>query len=71
MVETTLVKHAGSSLDELIRAMIGAMVDAHTTDPKLYELLSTEVPHRAGGTEDFWCVFAECFCWQSHRDRGD
>ncbi len=53
MVETTLVKHAGSSLDELIRAMIGAMVDAHTTDPKLYELLSTEVPHRAGGTEDF------------------
>jgi hypothetical protein len=29
------------------------MVDAHTTDPELYELLSTEVPHRAGGTQDF------------------
>jgi AcrR family transcriptional regulator len=53
MVETTLVKHAGSSLDELVRAMIGAMVDAHTTDPRLYELLSAEVPHRAGGTQDF------------------
>lgn len=53
VIETTLVKHAESSLDELIRALIGAMVDAHTTDPKLYELLSTEVPHRAGGTQEF------------------
>jgi AcrR family transcriptional regulator len=53
LVETTLVKHAGSSLDELVRALIGAMVEVHTTDPKLYELLSTEVPHRAGGTQEF------------------
>ena len=53
IVETTLVEHAASSLDELIRAMVEAMVDAHTTDPELYELLLTEVPHRAGGTRDF------------------
>jgi len=53
MLEATLVKHAGSSLDELVRAVMEAMVDAHTTDPRLYELLSTEVPHRAGGTQDF------------------
>jgi AcrR family transcriptional regulator len=53
LVETTLVEHAASSLDELMRAMIEAMVDAHTTDPELYELLLTEVPHRAGGTKDF------------------
>jgi hypothetical protein len=33
--------------------MIEAMVDARTTDPELYELLLTEVPHRAGGTKDF------------------
>jgi len=53
MVETTLVQHAGSPLAELVGAMIGAMVEAHTTDPELYELLSTQVPHRAGGTQDF------------------
>jgi len=53
MVETTLVEHASSSLDELIRAMVEAMVDAHTSDPELYELLFTEVPHRADGTKDF------------------
>lgn len=51
--ETTLVEHAASSLDRLIRAMVEAMVDAHATDPELHELLMTEVPHRAGGTRDF------------------
>ena len=53
MVETKLVEHAASSLDELIRAMIEGMIDAHTADPELYELLLTEVPHRADGTRDF------------------
>jgi hypothetical protein len=33
--------------------MIGAMIDAHTQDPELSELLINEVPHRAGGTEEF------------------
>jgi Tetracyclin repressor-like, C-terminal domain len=33
--------------------MIEAMIDAHTPDPEPYELLSTEVPHRAEGTRDF------------------
>jgi AcrR family transcriptional regulator len=53
MVETKLIEHAESSLDDLIRAMVEAMVEAHTTDPQLYELLMTEVPHRAEGTRDF------------------
>jgi AcrR family transcriptional regulator len=53
MVETKLVQHATSSLDELIEAMIDGMIDAHTADPELYELLLTEVPHRAEGTRDF------------------
>lgn len=53
IVETTLVEHAASSIDELIRAMVEAMIDAHTPDPELYELLQTEVPHRADGTQDF------------------
>jgi hypothetical protein len=33
--------------------MIEAIIDAHAPDPELYELLSTEVPHRAEGTKDF------------------
>jgi AcrR family transcriptional regulator len=32
---------------------IEAMIDAHTPDPELYELLMTEVPHRAEGTREF------------------
>ena len=36
-----------------MRAMIDGMFDAHTADPELYELLLTEVPHRADATRDF------------------
>src|SRR3984885_15239792 len=53
MVQTTLVEHAGSSMEELLRAMIEAMIDAHTPDPELYELLFAEVPHKADGTREF------------------
>ncbi len=53
MVQTKLVEHAASSIEDLVRAMVEAMVDAHATDPELYELLMAEVPHRAEGTRDF------------------
>jgi len=53
MVDTKLMEHATSSLDDLMRAMIEGMIDAHRADPELYELLATEVPHRADGTRDF------------------
>jgi AcrR family transcriptional regulator len=53
LINATLVEHAGSSLDTLMRAMIEAMIDAHTIDPELYDLLASEVPHRADGTRDF------------------
>jgi AcrR family transcriptional regulator len=53
MVQTKLVEHAASSIEELVRAMVEAMVEAHATDPELYELLMTEVPHRPDGTRDF------------------
>jgi AcrR family transcriptional regulator len=53
MVEAKLMEHAASPLDTLMRSMVEAMIDAHTPDPELYELLSTEVPHRAEGTRDF------------------
>jgi AcrR family transcriptional regulator len=53
LVERKLVENADSSLEVLIRAMVEAMIDAHTTDPELYEVLFTQVPHRADGTQDF------------------
>jgi AcrR family transcriptional regulator len=53
LINRTLVQHASSSLDDLIGAMVGAMIDAHITDPELYDLLANEVPHRADGTLDF------------------
>jgi AcrR family transcriptional regulator len=53
LVANTLMEHAASPLDTLMRAMIEAMVDAHTADPELYDLLSSEVPHRTEGTHDF------------------
>jgi AcrR family transcriptional regulator len=53
VIQSALVEHARSSLEELIRALIEAMVEAHTTDPELYELLFTEVPHKADGAREF------------------
>src|SRR5580704_12299536 len=53
VVQITLVEHAASSLDVLMTAMIEAMIEAHRSDPELYELLFSEVPHRADGTRDF------------------
>ncbi len=52
-VEAKLFEHAASSLDQLMRAMIETMVDAHTTDPELFQLLAAEVPPRTEGTQDF------------------
>lgn len=53
ILQTTLLEHAASSLDDLVRAMVEAMVKAHVVDPELHNLLSNEVPHRADGTKDF------------------
>jgi AcrR family transcriptional regulator len=53
MIQNTVVEHAGASLKDLVRAIIEAMVKSHAVDPALPELLSREVPHRAGGTVDF------------------
>jgi AcrR family transcriptional regulator len=53
LVEATLVTNAAAPLDDLIRAMVEAMVDAHAVDPELYEALFSQVPHRASGTRDF------------------
>lgn len=53
MVERTLVAHASSSLEAFVRAMVGAMIDAHAPDPELYALLMTQVAHGVDSTQDF------------------
>jgi AcrR family transcriptional regulator len=53
VIQAELVEHASSSLRDLIRGLVEAMIGAHTKDPELYELLLAEVPHRADGTRDF------------------
>jgi AcrR family transcriptional regulator len=53
IIQSTLIEHASSSLEELLCAMVDAMIRAHVSDPELHELLATEVPHRADGTRHF------------------
>ena len=53
VIGAALVRHASSSLDDLIAGLIDAIIDAHTADPALCELLSTQIPHRPGGSQDF------------------
>ena len=50
LVERALVEHAAAAPDEMLRALVLALIDAHAADPVTHELLSLEVPHRAGGT---------------------
>ena len=53
LVAAQLTLHAASPLEDLMRSLIGAMVEVHAADPELCELLMTEVPHRPDGGEDF------------------
>jgi len=52
---------AESSLERLVESLVDGMVEAHTIDPELSELLLSEVPHRADGTLDFSIRFHEAF----------
>jgi AcrR family transcriptional regulator len=53
MLESTLVRNACSSLEQLMRAMIDGLADAHSTDPEFYQALLAEIPQRTEGTQDF------------------
>jgi AcrR family transcriptional regulator len=53
LIASKLVEHSASPLDDLVRALVEAMVEAHAGDPQLYDLLSTQIPHRPDGTDDF------------------
>jgi Tetracyclin repressor-like, C-terminal domain len=52
-VNRAVVEHAHSSLAELIRAVIDALVDAHASDPEFSAVIFSEIPHRPEGTQDF------------------
>jgi AcrR family transcriptional regulator len=49
LIEARLVEHADSSLEDLVRALVEALVEAHASDPELHHLLTSEVPHGADG----------------------
>jgi AcrR family transcriptional regulator len=70
MVQGKLVEHAASPLEVLIRAMVDGMIEAHMPDPELYQMLQTEVPHRANGSRDFAVRLEGAFrlALSSHRD---
>ena len=53
LIEHTLVAHASSTLEELLKALIEAMMEMHEADPQLYRALMAEVPHGAGGKQAF------------------
>jgi AcrR family transcriptional regulator len=53
LLQAKLLENAGAPLERMIRAMVNAMIDAHTPDPELYSLMFSEVPHRTEGTRDF------------------
>ena len=52
---------AESSLERLVESLVDGMVEAHTVDPALSELLLSEVPHRADGTIELSIRFQEAF----------
>jgi AcrR family transcriptional regulator len=41
------------TLEDLIGSLVDAMIEAHSIDPELFELLQTEVPHGSSGDADF------------------
>jgi AcrR family transcriptional regulator len=53
VLHTALIENAARPLAALVRALVDAMVEAHTADLELYGLLYSEIPHRGDGTEDF------------------
>jgi AcrR family transcriptional regulator len=62
VMQTVFIEQARSSLEDLVRALVETMVDAHANDPELYALLAHEVPHRGEGTRAFARRFHGA-CW--------
>ena len=61
VIRRRMTECTDSSLEYLVGSLIEAMVEVHTVDPELSELLASEVPHHAEGTVDFSIRFHEAF----------
>jgi len=61
IVARKMIECADTSLEQLVESVVDGMVEAHTVDPELSELLQSEVPHRADGTVEFSIRFHEAF----------
>jgi AcrR family transcriptional regulator len=61
VVQRRLDVGADSSLESLVDSLLEGMIEAHAADPELFELLQTEVPHRADGSTEFSIRFHEAF----------
>jgi len=48
LIARTLVEHATSSLEDFVRALVEALIEAHASDPQLHHALG-QVPHGAHG----------------------
>ena len=53
VMESALIQNASAPLDRLMRALVDAMIDAHSADPELHDLLLAQVPPHAGGSKSF------------------
>ena len=61
VVSRRMTECTESSLEHFVESVIDGIVEAHTVDPELSELLQSEVPHRADGTVEFSIRFHEAF----------
>jgi AcrR family transcriptional regulator len=52
LVERKLLEQAAQPLDQLMRALLEAMVAAHAAEPALYELLLTQLPQEPQGAHE-------------------
>jgi len=48
-IDDCLVAHATAPIEDFVRALIEALVEAHATDPEFHELMTTTVPHGVEG----------------------
>jgi AcrR family transcriptional regulator len=53
VIQRRMIESEDATLEELIASLIDGMIEAHTADPELSELLQSEVPDRADGTREF------------------
>jgi AcrR family transcriptional regulator len=49
LIDRTLVEQAAAPLEDFVRALVEALVDAHAADPDLHRLMAGVVPHASDG----------------------